>query len=147
MTYPKNIIKGNFSKQFILLFEGGHASLELIGDPDPFKSDIRINARPPKKPNTLIRLLSSVEKALTAIGLLSSTYQLKPNPYYILDKVFTPLDDVNVGKFTRVLKSFCDEIQTIIVTHNKLTMKIADYSYRLSQENQGISKLVSVKFL
>ena len=140
------LIKKNFSKTFNLLFEGGDASLELVGDTDPLESEIQINAQPSGKRNTSIRLLSSGEKALTAIGLLFSIYQVKPSPYCILDEVDAPLDDINIQKFTRVLKSFCEETQFIIVTHNKLTMEIADYLYGVTQEIKGISKLVSVKF-
>ena len=140
------LIKENFSRTFKSLFEGGDASLELTGETDPLESEIQIYAQPPGKRNTSIRLLSSGEKALTAIGLLFSIYQVKPSPYCILDEVDAPLDDINIQKFTRVLKSFCEETQFIIVTHNKLTMEIADYLYGVTQEIKGISKLVSVKF-
>mgnify|MGYP003723101463 CR=1 FL=1 len=118
----------------------------LAGDPDPLEADIGIEARPPGKRNTSLRLLSSGEKALTAISLLFAIYQVKPSPYCILDEVDAPLDDVNIHKFTRVLSKFCDETQFIIVTHNKLTMEIADYMYGVTQEKKGISQLVSVKF-
>ena len=139
-------IKSNFEKLFQLFFEGGNANLKLIGDPDPLEADIGIEARPPGKRNTSLRLLSSGEKALTAISLLFAIYQVKPSPYCILDEVDAPLDDVNIHKFTRVLSKFCDETQFIIVTHNKLTMEIADYMYGVTQEKKGISQLVSVKF-
>ncbi len=139
-------IKLNFEKLFQLFFEGGTANLKLIGDPDPLEADIGIEARPPGKRNTSLRLLSSGEKALTAISLLFAIYQVKPSPYCILDEVDAPLDDVNIHKFTRVLSKFCDETQFIIVTHNKLTMEIADYMYGVTQEKKGISQLVSVKF-
>ncbi|MBT6915241.1 MAG: hypothetical protein HOA38_07360, partial [Candidatus Marinimicrobia bacterium] len=93
-----------------------------------------------------LRLLSSGEKALTAISLLFAIYQVKPSPYCILDEVDAPLDDVNIHKFTRVLKQFSDETQFIVVTHNKLTMENADTMYGVTQEKKGISKLVSVNF-
>ena len=141
-----DLIKTNFENLFNLFFEGGHATLKLVGDPDPLEADIAIQAQPPGKRNTSLRLLSSGEKALTAISLLFSIYQVKPSPYCILDEVDAPLDDVNIHKFTRVLEKFCDETQFIIVTHNKLTMEIADFMYGVTQENKGISKLVSVKF-
>ena len=140
------LIKKNFSKTFKLLFEGGDASLKLIGETDPLESEIQIYVQPPGKRNTSIRLLSSGEKALTAICLLFSIYQVKPSPYCILDEVDAPLDDINIRKFTRILKNFCKETQFIIVTHNKITMEIADYLYGVTQEIKGISKLVSVKF-
>jgi chromosome segregation protein len=141
-----DLIKSNFEKLFQLFFEGGTANLKLIGDPDPLEADIGIEAQPPGKRNTSLRLLSSGEKALTAISLLFAIYQVKPSPYCILDEVDAPLDDVNIHKFTRVLSKFCDETQFIIVTHNKLTMEIADYMYGVTQEKKGISQLVSVKF-
>ena len=93
-----------------------------------------------------LRLLSSGEKALTAISLLFAIYQVKPSPYCILDEVDAPLDDVNIHKFTKVLKQFSDETQFIIVTHNKLTMEIANHMYGVTQEKKGVSKLVSVSF-
>jgi chromosome segregation protein len=60
--------------------------------------------------------------------------------------VDAPLDDINIHKFTKVLKKFADETQFIIVTHNKLTMETANQMYGVTQEKKGISKLVSVKF-
>ena len=140
------MIKLNFEKLFNLFFEGGNASLKLIGDPDPLEADIGIEAQPPGKRNTSLRLLSSGEKALTAISLLFAIYQVKPSPYCILDEVDAPLDDINIRKFTKVLSKFCDETQFIIVTHNKLTMETADFMFGVTQEKKGVSKLVSVKF-
>ena len=101
-----DLIKSNFETLFHLFFEGGNASLRLIGDPDPLDADIAIDAQPPGKRNTSLRLLSSGEKALTAISLLFAIYQVKPSPYCILDEVDAPLDDVNIHKFTRVLSQF-----------------------------------------
>ena len=141
-----DLIRTNFESLFKLFFEGGNAALKLTGDPDPLEADISIEAQPPGKKNTSLRLLSSGEKALTAISLLFAIYQVKPSPYCILDEVDAPLDDVNIHKFTKVLAKFCDETQFIIVTHNKLTMEIADYMYGVTQEKKGVSKLVSVKF-
>ena len=129
-----------------MFFEGGRGSLRLEGDPDPLEANIGIHAQPPGKRNQSLRQLSAGEKALTAIALLFSIYQVKPSPYCILDEVDAPLDDVNIHKFTKVLAKFCDETQFIIVTHNKLTMEIADYMYGVTQEKKGVSKLVSVKF-
>ena len=139
-------IKLNFEKLFVLFFEGGQASLELTGDPDPLEADISIRAQPPGKRNQHLRMLSAGEKSLTAIALLFSIYQYKPSPYCILDEVDAPLDDMNIKKFTRVLKKFSVETQFIIVTHNKLTMEAANYLYGVTMENKGVSKLVSVRF-
>ena len=73
-------------------------------------------------------------------------FRVKPSPYCILDEVDAPLDDINIHKFTKVLKKFADETQFIIVTHNKLTMEIANQMYGVTQQKKGISQLVSVKF-
>ena len=139
-------IKLNFSNLFQLFFEGGSASLSLVGDPDPLEADIAIHAQPPGKKNQSLRMLSAGEKSLTAIALLFAIYQYKPSPYCILDEVDAPLDDVNIQKFKRVLNQFADETQFIVVTHNKLTMEVADYLYGVTMEQKGVSKLVSVKF-
>ena len=143
-TFDK--IKINFAKLFEIFFEGGIASLTLVGDSDPLESDITIHAQPPGKKNQSLRMLSAGEKSLTAIALLFAIYQYKPSPYCILDEVDAPLDDVNIQKFKRVLNKFSDDTQFIVVTHNKLTMEIADYLYGVTMEQKGVSKLVSVKF-
>ena len=139
-------IKLNFGKLFEMFFEGGTASLTLIGDPDPLEADIAIHAQPPGKKNQSLRMLSAGEKSLTAIALLFAIYQYKPSPYCILDEVDAPLDDVNIQKFKRVLNTFAEDTQFIVVTHNKLTMEAADYLYGVTMEQKGVSKLVSVKF-
>lgn len=138
-------IRENFKKTFVLFFEGGEANLELRGD-DPLESDITILARPPGKRTQNLRMLSAGEKALTAISLLFSIYQVKPSPFCILDEVDAPLDDNNIGKFTRALEKFSDQTQFIIVTHNKLTMEAARFLYGVTMEQSGVSKIVSVRF-
>ena len=138
-------IRGNFEKLFKMFFEGGRGSLKLEGDPDPLEASIGIQAQPPGKRNQSLRQLSAGEKTLTAIALLFSIYQVKPSPYCILDEVDAPLDDVNIGKFTRVLNNFSVDTQFIVVTHNKLTMESANFLYGVTMENKGVSQLVSVK--
>ena len=135
----------NFEKLFTMFFEGGRGSLRLEGDPDPLEANIGIHAQPPGKRNQSLRQLSAGEKALTAIALLFSIYQVKPSPYCILDEVDAPLDDVNIRKFTRVLNNFSNETQFIVVTHNKLTMESANFLYGVTMEKKGVSQLVSVK--
>ena len=139
-------IKANFERFFTVFFEGGQGTLDLIGDPDPLEAEIAIRAQPPGKRNQTLRMLSAGEKSLTAIALLFAIYQYKPSPYCILDEIDAPLDDTNVRKFTRALKSFTKDTQFIVVTHNKLTMESANYLYGVTMEKKGISKLVSVKF-
>jgi len=139
-------INTNFSKLFGMFFEGGTASLSLSGEEDPLEAQIIIHAQPPGKKNQNLRMLSAGEKSLTAIALLFAIYQYKPSPYCVLDEVDAPLDDVNIQKFKRVLNEFAQDTQFIVVTHNKLTMEVADYLYGVTMENKGVSKLVSVKF-
>ena len=139
-------IKLNFESLFKLFFDGGQASISLIGDPDPLEAEIEIHAQPPGKKNQSLRMLSAGEKSLTAIALLFAIYKFKPSPYCILDEIDAPLDDANVEKFKRVLKKFSDDTQFIVVTHNKLTMESASFLYGVTMEQKGISKLVSVKF-
>ncbi len=135
----------NYEKLFTMFFEGGKGSLKLEGDPDPLEANIGIQAQPPGKRNQSLRQLSAGEKALTAIALLFSIYQVKPSPYCILDEVDAPLDDVNIRKFTRVLNNFSNDTQFIVVTHNKLTMESANFLYGVTMEKKGVSQLVSVK--
>ena len=139
-------INTNFSELFGMFFEGGNASISLDGSDDPLEAQIVIHAQPPGKKNQNLRMLSAGEKSLTAIALLFAIYQFKPSPYCVLDEVDAPLDDVNIQKFKRVLNKFAEETQFIVVTHNKLTMEVADYLYGVTMEKKGVSKLVSVKF-
>ncbi|MBC8311469.1 MAG: chromosome segregation protein SMC [Candidatus Marinimicrobia bacterium] len=143
-TYEE--IREFFKKTYTMFFDGGEAQLRLVGDDDPLEASIEIIAKPPgKKPQTL-RMLSAGEKALTAISLLFAIYMVKPSPFCILDEVDAPLDDRNIGKFTKVLKQFSEKTQFIVVTHNKLTMEKADYLYGVTQKEEGVSQIVSVKF-
>ena len=89
-------------------------------------------------------MLSGGEKAITAISLLFAIYLVKPSPFCILDEVDAPLDDINIIRFNDVIKEFSKKSQFIIVTHNKLTMKASDYLYGVTQQKEGISKIVSV---
>tara|TARA_Y100000590_G_scaffold273203_1_gene306720 strand:+ start:6548 stop:10063 length:3516 start_codon:yes stop_codon:yes gene_type:complete len=138
-------IRENFKKTFTMFFEGGDCELELKGDDDPLEADITILAKPPGKHTRNLRMLSSGEKALTAISLLFAIYLVKPSPFCILDEVDAPLDDNNIGKFTRVLEKFSEQTQFIIVTHNKLTMEAAKYLYGVTMAQSGVSKIVSVQ--
>ena len=143
-TYEE--IREFFKKTYTMFFDGGEAHLRLVGDEDPLEASIEIIAKPPgKKPQTL-RMLSAGEKALTAIALLFAIYMVKPSPFCILDEVDAPLDDGNIGKFTKVLKQFSEKTQFIVVTHNKLTMEKADYLYGVTQKEEGVSQIVSVQF-
>jgi chromosome segregation protein len=138
-------IRENFIQVFKSFFENGEADLRL-DEGDPLEADIIIEANPKGKKLGSLTLLSGGEKTLTAISLLFSIYLVKPSPFCILDEVDAPLDDMNIGRFVGALRKFSDNTQFIVVTHNKLTMKATDYLYGITMEEQGVSKVVSVKF-
>ena len=141
-----NQVKENFEKMFTVFFNGGKGSIELSDPNDSLNSDINIFAQPPGKRNNTLKMLSAGEKSLTAIALLFSIYQYKPSPFCILDEIDAPLDDINIKKFTDVIKDYSKTTQFIMVTHNKLTMESADCIYGVTAEKQGISKLMSIDF-
>lgn len=139
-------VQKNFSEVFSKFFAGGRASLVLQETADPLESEIDILATPGGKKPAALTLLSGGEKSLTAISLLFAIYLVKPSPFCIFDEVDAPLDDQNVQRFTHALRDFSSNTQFIVVTHNKLTMRAADQLYGITMEEQGISKVVSVKF-
>jgi chromosome segregation protein len=128
---------------FPRVFGGGHAYLELTGD-DLLETGVTIMARPPGKRNSSIHLLSGGEKALTAVALVFAIFQLNPAPFCMLDEVDAPLDDANVGRFCELVRSMSDQVQFIFITHNKVTMEIADHLIGVTMHEPGCSRLVSV---
>lgn len=144
-TFAK--IRENFITTFKGLFdEGDECDLSLEEGMDPLEARIEIIAKPRGKRPTSIDLLSGGEKTLTAIALLFAIYLVKPSPFCILDEVDAPLDDSNIDRFTRILRKFSDNTQFIVVTHNKRTMESANALYGVTMEEEGVSKLVSVRF-
>lgn len=144
-TFEK--IRENFIKTFKSLFdEGDECDLRLEEGQDPLEARIEIIAKPRGKRPTSIDLLSGGEKTLTAIALLFAIYLVKPSPFCILDEVDAPLDDSNIDRFTRILKKFSDNTQFIVVTHNKRTMESANAIYGVTMEEEGVSKIVTVRF-
>ncbi len=142
-----NKIRENFIATFKSLFdEGDECDLRLEEDVDPLEARIEIIAKPRGKRPTSIDLLSGGEKTLTAIALLFAIYLVKPSPFCILDEVDAPLDDSNIDRFSRILRKFSDNTQFIVVTHNKRTMEAANAMYGVTMEEEGVSKLVSVRF-
>lgn len=140
-------IRQNFINIFQTLFNpGDEADLLLEENVDPLEAKIEIVAKPKGKRPTSIELLSGGEKTLTATALLFAIYLVKPSPFCILDEVDAPLDDANIDRFTRLLKEFSDRTQFIIVTHNKRTMEAAETMYGVTMQEEGISKLVGVRF-
>ncbi len=139
-------IRKNFTRTYELFFPNGSGDVRLTGDTDPLEAEVEILSRPKGNELKSLKSLSAGEKALTAIALLFAIYLVKPSPYCILDEVDAPLDDQNVGRFTRALKHFTERTQFIIVTHNKLTMEAADSMYGVTMQEEGVSKIVSVNF-
>ena len=138
-------IRNNFHTIFQEFFEGGVCDLAIEEGIDPLEAEIQITARPPGKNVRSINLLSSGERALTAISLLFALYLVKPSPFCILDEVDAPLDDANINRYLRVIKEFSKKTQFIMVTHNKKTMAEADSLYGITMEEPGLSSLVSVR--
>ncbi|KHD08730.1 hypothetical protein PN36_05925 [Candidatus Thiomargarita nelsonii] len=128
---------------FPRLFGGGEASLQLVGE-DILKAGVTIMARPPGKRNSHIHLLSGGEKALTAIALVFAIFELNPAPFCMLDEVDAPLDDSNVGRFCTLVKAMSERVQFIIISHNKMTMEIADQLIGVTMQEAGVSRLVAV---
>lgn len=140
-------VKENFQKVFKALFtEEDTADIMLENPEDLAETSIDIVAKPKGKRPSSITQLSGGEKTLTATALLFAIYLIKPAPFCILDEVDAPLDDANVGKFTKMIRQFSDESQFIIITHNKMTMSSVDVIYGVTMQEAGVSKLVPVDF-
>ncbi len=128
---------------FPRVFGGGHAYLDMTGD-DLLDTGVAIMARPPGKRNSTIHLLSGGEKAMTAIALVFSIFQLNPSPFCMLDEVDAPLDDANVGRYANLVKEMSNNVQFIFITHNKLTMEMANQLLGVTMHEPGVSRIVSV---
>jgi chromosome segregation protein len=128
---------------FPKVFGGGHAYLELTGE-DLLDTGVTLMARPPGKRNTSVNLLSGGEKALTAVALIFAIFQLNPSPVCLLDEVDAPLDDSNVLRFAELLREMSGDVQFVFITHNKLTMEMADHLMGVTMNEPGVSRLVSV---
>lgn len=139
-------VRENFRKVFEELFTGGEADVRLVDESDPLESPIEIIARPRGKKLLSIAQMSGGERALTAISLLFAIYLVKPSPFCILDEIDAPLDDANIHRFLKMIKTFSDQTQFIIITHNKITMEAADVLYGVTMEQPGVSRVVSVRF-
>jgi chromosome segregation protein len=141
-----NQIRENFRALFAEVFGGGRADLILVDAGDVLESGIDIVARPPGKQLQSISLLSGGEQTMTAVALLFAIYQVKPSPFCVLDELDAPLDESNINRFVRILQRFLAHSQFIIITHNKRTIGMADVLFGVTMQEQGVSRIVSVKF-
>ena len=136
----------NFQKMFTKLFNGGEARLVLLeNEEDPLECGIDIIARPPGKRPQSVTLLSGGERTMTAVALLFAIFRIKPAPFTMLDELDAALDDANIGRFVDALKEFLDRSQFLIITHNQHTIAGSDLVYGVSQQEKGVSRVISMK--
>jgi chromosome segregation protein len=140
-TFEK--VNTGFSHLFPKIFGGGSAYLELEEN-DLLTSGVLLKAQPPGKRNSSIQMLSGGEKALTAIALVFALFRLNPAPFCILDEVDAPLDDVNVGRFCNLVKEMSEMTQFLMISHNKVSISMADTLMGVTMQEAGVSRIVSV---
>jgi chromosome segregation protein len=136
-------INAGLRDKFPRLFGGGHAYLELVGE-DKLSAGVAVMARPPGKKNSTIHLLSGGEKALTAVALVFSIFDLNPAPFCLLDEVDAPLDEHNVGRFCDIVRDMSQRVQFVFITHNRSTMELASQLIGVTMNEPGVSRLVTV---
>lgn len=139
-------INQNFAETFRVLFGGGTGEMRLTEPDSSGDAGIDVIAQPPGKRLQNVLLLSGGEKAMTALALLIAIFRYQPSPFCILDEVDAPLDEANVGRFTRMLGEMSVQTQFIVVTHNRRTMEMASVLYGVTMQEPGVSKLVSVRW-
>ena len=138
-----NTVNGHFNELFATLFGGGQAKLELLGD-EILDTGLQVFAQPPGKKNTTIQLLSGGEKALTAIALVFALFRLNPAPFCLMDEVDAPLDDSNTERFCQMVKKMSEKTQFLFVSHNKITMEMAQQLIGVTMQESGVSRIVDV---
>ena len=140
------IINRNFATAFHTLFGGGTGEMRLSEPDSSGEPGIDVVAQPPGKRLQNVLLLSGGEKAMTALALLIAIFRYQPSPFCILDEVDAPLDEANVGRFTKLVSEMSAGTQFIVVTHNRKTMEMASVLYGVTMQEPGVSKLVSVRW-
>ncbi len=138
-----NQVNMHFGKMFPALFGGGDAKLVMTGD-EILDAGVQVIAQPPGKKNSTIHLLSGGEKALTAIALVFAIFQLNPAPFCLLDEVDAPLDDANTERFAKLVQQMSKETQFLFISHNKITMELAEQLIGVTMQEQGVSRVVAV---
>src|SRR5699024_10174345 len=138
-------IKEEFTVVFKQLFGGGKAELKLTDPNNLLDTGVEITAQPPGKKLQHLGLLSGGERALTAIALLFAILRVRPVPFCVLDEVEAALDEANVVRFAKYLKTYSENTQFIVITHRKGTMEESDVLYGVTMQESGVSRLVSVR--
>ncbi|WP_212787156.1 chromosome segregation protein SMC [Ferrigenium kumadai] len=138
-----NQVNQHLSEMFPVLFAGGEARLVLTGE-EILDSGVQVMAQPPGKKNSSIHLMSGGEKALTAIALVFSLFQLNPAPFCLLDEVDAPLDDTNTERLCALIQKMAQHTQFIFISHNKITMEMAKQLVGVTMQEKGVSKVVAV---
>lgn len=133
----------HFGELFMTLFGGGHAQLQLLGD-EILDTGIQVFAQPPGKKNSSIHLLSGGEKALTAMALVFALFRLNPAPFCLMDEVDAPLDDSNTERFCNLVRTMSERTQFMFVSHNKITMEMAQQLIGVTMQESGVSRIVEV---
>jgi chromosome segregation protein len=133
----------HFGELFQDLFGGGQARLELLGD-EILDTGMQVFAQPPGKKNSTIHLLSGGEKALTALALVFALFKLNPAPFCLMDEVDAPLDDSNTDRFCAMVKKMSERTQFLFVSHNKITMEMAQQLVGVTMQESGVSRVVEV---
>jgi chromosome segregation protein len=133
----------HFAELFAVLFNGGQAKLELLGE-EILDTGMQVFAQPPGKKNTTIHLLSGGEKALTALALIFALFRLNPAPFCLMDEVDAPLDDSNTERFCNMVKKMSERTQFLFVSHNKITMEMAQQLIGVTMQESGVSRIVEV---
>jgi len=136
-------VNQNFGALFPVLFGGGEASLRMTGE-EVLDAGVQVMAQPPGKRNTSIHLLSGGEKALTAIALVFALFQLNPAPFCLLDEVDAPLDDTNTDRFCDLVRKMSSQTQFLFISHNKITMEMAEQLIGVTMPESGVSRVVAV---
>ena len=136
-------VNGYFKELFPSIFGGGHAELVLTGE-EILDAGVMLIAQPPGKRNNSIHLLSGGEKALTALALVFSLFRLNPAPFCLLDEVDAPLDDANTERYCELVKKMSQHTQFMFVTHNKITMEMAEQLIGVTMPESGVSRIVAV---
>ncbi len=138
-----NTANQHFDELFKTLFGGGQAKLELLGE-EILDTGLQVFAQPPGKKNTTIQLLSGGEKALTALALVFALFRLNPAPFCLMDEVDAPLDDSNTERFCAMVKKMAEKTQFMFVSHNKITMEMAQQLIGVTMQESGVSRIVDV---